>query len=298
MFIGAALACGLTSIAPNAPGMAVHMALGAALAALAGYIFTCGVYPAIDGFPLLCIVLSPVLAMGALLATKKHTAGVGVGFSVFFCLLAGPDNVVNFEPGLLVNNGIAVTAAMLVTAIVLATVFPADMKWLIARIMDDLRAQAVLACRDQRADLNQRFQSSTHDIASQLRGLLARRPRQRRHALRWMLATLEVGHAVIDLRDEAAHADYVDALHPGWSAAIERLLDHLAQLFERPGAQALERAVISVHSTMGIAQEVLHTVRTHPDRRHDMQRVSSCLHFIRTALLDKEAPFTRRSART
>ncbi|WP_087633570.1 FUSC family protein [Caballeronia telluris] len=289
--IGAALACALTSTAPNAPRMAVQMAIGAALATLAGYMFTCYVYPNIDGFPLLCIVLSPVLALGAHLATSKRAAGLGVGFSVFFCLLAGPDNVVAFEPDLLVNNGIALTASMLLTAIVLATVFPADMGWLIERIMDDLRAQAVLACRDQRTELNQRFQSSTLDLASQLRVQLARHSRRRRHALRWMLATLEVGHAVIDLRDEAARAEYVQALHPGWSAAVERLLDHLAQLFERPDARALERAVVSVRSAMWIAQDVLDAVRTNPDRRHDMQRIFSCLHFIRTALLDKDAPF-------
>ncbi|MBC8752571.1 MULTISPECIES: FUSC family protein [Paraburkholderia] len=293
-FIGAALACALTSIAPNAPKMAVQMALGAALGTLAGYVFTCYVYPNIDGFPLLCIVLSPVLALGAHLAACKRAAGLGVGFSVFFCLLAGPDNVVTFEPDLLVNNGIAVTASMLLTAIVLATVFPADMDWLIERIMNDLRAQAVLACRGQRPKLNQRFQSSTHDLASQLRALLARRSRRRRHALRWMLATLEVGHAVIDLRDEVAHAEYVQALHPRWSAAVDRVLDHLAQLFERPDARALERAVVSVRSAIWIAQDVLDAVRTGPDRRHDIQRILSCLHFIRTALLDNDAPFKQR----
>jgi hypothetical protein len=109
-----------------------------------------------------------------------------------------------------------------------------------------------------------------------------------------MLATLEVGHAVIDLRDEAAHAEYVQALHPRWSAAVEQMLDHLAQLFERPDTRARERAVISVRSAMWIAQDVLDAVRTNPDRRHDMQRILSCLHFIRTALLDKDAPFKQR----
>ncbi|WP_027799957.1 FUSC family protein [Paraburkholderia dilworthii] len=291
--IGVALVCALTSTAPNARDMAVRMAFGAALATLAGYAFTCYVYPNIDGFPLLCITLAPVLALGAYLATLKRTAGLGVGFSVFFCLLAGPDNVVSFEPGLLINNGIALTASMLLAAIILATVFPADMPWLIERIMDDLRAQAVLACRDQRPGLNQRFQSSTHDLASQLR-LLTRRPRRRRHALRWMLATLEVGHAVIDLRNEAAHAGHVQALHPCWNYAVEHMLDHLAGLFERPDARTLDHALVSVRSATWIAQDVLKAVHADPDKRHDMQRILSCLHFIRTALLDKDAPFKPR----
>ncbi|CAD6550593.1 p-hydroxybenzoic acid efflux pump subunit AaeB [Paraburkholderia kirstenboschensis] len=292
--IGAALACALTSTSPDPTNMAVQMALGAGLATLVGYAFTCYVYPNIDGFPLLCVMLAPVLALGAHLATRKRTAGLGVGFSVFFCLLAGPDNVVVFEPDVVINNGIALAASMLLAAIVLATVFPADMPWLVERIMDDLRAQVVLACKDQRPELNQRFQSSTHDLASQLRLLLSRRSRRRRHALRWMLVTLEVGHAVIDLRNETGRARYLQALDPRWPAAVESVLDHLAQLFERPDARTLDRAFVSVRSAIWIAQDLLEAVHTDSGKRHDAQRILSCLHFIRTALLDKDAPFKPR----
>ena len=239
-------------------------------------------------------MLAPVLATGAYLATRKRTAGLGVGFSVFFCLLAAPDNVVVFEPDLLINNGVALTASMFLAAIVLATVFPADMRWLIERIIGDLRAQAVLACKDQRPELNQRFQSSTHDLASQLRLLLTRRSRRRRHALRWMLATLEVGHAVIDLRNEAIRATYLQPLDPRWRPAVEAVLDRLAQLFERPDARTLDGAFVAVRSAIWIAQDLLAAVRTDPGERHDVQRILSCLHFIRTALLDKDAPFASR----
>jgi uncharacterized membrane protein YccC len=292
--IGTALACALTSSSPNATKMALQMAVGAVFATMTGYLFTCYVYPNIDGFPLLCMTLAPVLALGAFIATRKHAAGYGIGFSVFFCLLAGPDNVVTYAPDLLINTGIALTASMLVAAIVFAVVFPADMPWLIERIMGDLRAQAVSACKGELRGLSQRFQSGTHDLTSQLRMLLTRRSRRRRDALRWMLATLEAGRAVIDLRNETAHAAYAHALHPRWRSAIERTCDDLAQLFERPGTRALEGALTSVRSATWIAQDMLQTVHADRDRRHDLQRILSCLHFIRTALLDKDAPFHAR----
>ncbi|WP_408212737.1 FUSC family protein [Paraburkholderia dilworthii] len=289
--IGAALACALTSTASNPSKMAMQMAAGAVLATMTGYLFTCYVYPNIDGFPLLCATLAPVLALGAFIATRKRAAGYGIGFSVFFCLLAGPDNVVTYAPDLLINNGIALTASMLVAALAFAVIFPADMPWLVERIMGDLRAQVVFACKDELPGLNQRFQSSTHDLTAQLRMLLTRRSRRRRDALRWMLATLEVGHAVIDLRNEAARAAYAAALHPRWNASLERTYDDLARLFARPDAQALERALASVRAATWIAQDVLGTVHAERDKRHDVQRILSCLHFIRTALLDKDAPF-------
>jgi uncharacterized membrane protein YccC len=292
--IGAALACALTSTAPNPSKMAVQMAVGAVLATMTGYLFTCYVYPNIDGFPLLCAMLAPVLALGAFIASRKRAAGYGIGFSVFFCLLAGPDNVVTYAPDLLINNGIAITASLLLAAIIFAVVFPADMPWLTRRIKGDLRAQVVSACKDELPGLNQRFQSSTHDLTSQLRMLLTRRSRRRRDALRWMLVTLEVGHAVIDLRNEAARAGYAQALHSRWSSSLAQTCDDLARLFERPDARGLELALVSVRSATWVAQDVLETVHADRDKRHDLQRILSCLHFIRTALLDKDAPFNAR----
>jgi uncharacterized membrane protein YccC len=292
--IGAALVCALTSTAPNACRMAAQMALGTVFATMVGYLFTCYVYPNIDGFPLLCALLAPVLALGAFIATRKGAAGYGIGFSVFFCLLAGPDNVVTYAPDLLINNGIALTASMLLAALAFAVVFPAGMPWLIGQIMGDLRAQVVCACKDDLSGLNQRFQSSTHDLTAQLRMLLTQRSRRRREVVRWMLATLEVGHAVIDLRNEAAHADYADALHPRWTSTIERMRDDLAGLFERPDRLRLDRALLSVRSATWLAQDMLQAVHADRDKRHDLQRILSCLHFIRTALLDKETPFNAR----
>jgi uncharacterized membrane protein YccC len=294
--IGAALACALTSTSPNAPKMALQMAAGAVFATMTGYLFTCHVYPDIDGFPLLCTMLAPVLALGAFIATRKHAAGYGIGFSVFFCLLAAPDNVVTYAPDLLVNNGLALTASMLLAALVFVVIFPADMPWLVGRMIGDLRAQIVLACHDALPGLNARFQSSTHDLTSQLRMILTRHSRRRRHALRWTLVTLEVGHAVIDLRHEAQRAGYASTLNPRWPGAVERTCEDLAQLFERPDTRSLDRALMSVRSATWIAQDMLATVLADRDRRHDLQRMLSCLHFIRTALLDKDAPFNARSS--
>ncbi|MFP3560793.1 FUSC family protein, partial [Paraburkholderia sp. SIMBA_049] len=91
-----------------------------------------------------------------------------------------------------------------------------------------------------------------------------RRSRRRRDALRWMLATLEVGHAVIDLRSEASRATYAVTIHRRWDSALEQTCNALSQLFARPDAHALEHALVAVRSATWIAQEVLQTV--HADR--------------------------------
>jgi len=195
---------------------------------------------------------------------------------------------------LLINNGIAIVAAMLVASIAFAVIFPSQMPWLIGKIKGSLRSQVVLACKGELRGLNQHFQSSAHDLMAQLRVLLTKRSRRHRDALRWMLVTLEVGHAVIDLRNEVVHAAYAQALHPRWSVGLERVNDDIARLFERPDQASLERVLASVRETIWIVQDVLEAVHTDRERRHDLQRILGCLHFIRTALLDKDAPFNAR----
>ncbi len=293
--IGAAITCALTSTSANPSKLAAQMAGGATVATLVGYVFTCGVYPHIDGFPLLCATLVPVLAFGAWLAARPRTSGYGIGLTVFFCLLAGPDNVIVYAPDVLLNNGLALVASMLVSAMAFAVVFPARMPWLADTITRDLRRQMGLACHGPLAGLNPRFQSRTHDLMSQLRTLLARRSRRHRDALRWMLATLEIGHAAIDLRNELGDGPRRErASPPRWIASIDIARHALAQLFDRPNARELRRARTSVDVALRGAQRALRDVSAVQEQRHRMLRIISCLHFIRTALLDKDAPFNGR----
>jgi uncharacterized membrane protein YccC len=286
--IAAAITCALSSVAPK---LAAQMAAGASLAAVAGYLVTCYGYPNIEGFPLLCVVLAPLLAFGAFLAMRPGTTGYGVGFCVFFCLLAGPDNVIVYAPDLLINNGIAAVAGMLVSCLVFTVIFPTEMPWRIEKIKRDLRRQVVLACKGELTGLNQQFQSSTHDMMFQLRMLLMKRSAQHRDALRWMLVTLEVGHSAIDLRIEGLDAPYAEQLQPGWRTSIDAVRRDLADLFEHPDTGRLTHTLASVDTAIRIAQSLRDSLHENRERRHRMQRILSYLHFIRSALLDRDGPF-------
>jgi hypothetical protein len=105
-----------------------------------------------------------------------------------------------------------------------------------------------------------------------------------------MLVTLEVGHAVVDLRNEAQAASWLGALDARWAPALGRVQEDIAGLFEHPDGALLERALVSVRAATWIAQEALETVHHERERRHGVQRLLSHLHFIRSALLDRDAP--------
>ncbi|MBV8627303.1 MAG: FUSC family protein, partial [Paraburkholderia sp.] len=132
--IAAAIVSGLTSAAPRPDKLALQIALGAAAAVAIGFVYLCFVYPAIDGFPLLCAVLAPIVAGSAFLASRPATSGYGIGLCVFFVVLAGPDNMMGYAPDALLNNGFAAVAALLIAVIMATIVFPLQAPWVVTRI--------------------------------------------------------------------------------------------------------------------------------------------------------------------
>jgi len=291
--IAATLACALSSASARPAKFVAQMAAGAAFATMLGYVYLCHVYPAIDGFPLLCAVLAPPLAAGAFIAMRPATAGYGIGFCVFFCLLAAPDNAIVYDPGLLLNNGIAIVVSMLVTAIACAIIVPPHTPWLVGKTLAALRAQAALACEGRLPGLNERFHSGTHDLMSQLLGLLLPSSREHRRALAWMLVTLEAGQAMIDLRTLRAALNVDDApasLRIAWSSSVAQMLHDMAMLFRTPSSATLRRAINAVVSSIFASDALLQYLPSHQAAR-DLRRFLACLHFIRSALVDPTAPF-------
>jgi uncharacterized membrane protein YccC len=288
--IAATLACGLCATSPRPSRLALQMAAGAAAAVVVG----CGLmryaYPSIDGFALLCAVLAPVVVLGTYVASHRKGGGFGSGFLVFFCLLAGPDNVIDYAPETLMNNGVAVVLALLAAALCFALVLPPNAAWLVERTQRELRAQVARACEGRLGGLNHRFHASTHDLMYQLRGLLAHRSREHRRALRWMLATLEVGQAVIDLREAASRMPVDGQAH--WRAAMQSFRREVSLLFTAPTDQHRVQALGAVVSALAAAQQSFESSAVHSHEREVRCMVAS-LHFIRTALLDRDAPFYR-----
>ncbi|MDR5856724.1 FUSC family protein [Caballeronia sp. LZ062] len=296
--IGATLTCGLSSASARPARFVAEMAAGTAGAVVIGYFFLCHVYPAIDGFPLLCAMLSPPLALGTFIAMRRPTAGYGVGFCVFFCLLAAPDNVIVYDPAMLLNNGIAILVSMLVTSMACAILIPPHTPWLVGKTLAALRAQAALACEAPLVRLSERFHSGTHDLMSQLLALSAPYSRGHRRALAWMLVTLEVGQAMIDLRALRATLDVDELPAPvrlSWASSLARMLRDVAMLFRMPSSASLRRAISSVVGSIFAAEALLESAKAssanRSERMRDLQRILACLHFIRSALIDTDAPF-------
>ncbi|WP_322091980.1 FUSC family protein [Paraburkholderia bannensis] len=309
LVLNAAATCALASASPQPTRMASQMAVGTIIASIVGMILTFGVFPHIDGFPMLCVALAPALAFGTFLTTRPAYAGYGVGYCIFLCFLAGPDNVVQYNPSGYINDAFALVISQIVSAAAFAVLLPPSTPWLRNRLLANLRGQAVHACRARLqalpgiagvAGLRNRFESGARDLMFQLNALAGKDEAFRQDTLRWMFSTLEIGNAAIDLREELAAVSAQHGTHPRfakgapWRAQTHAALKSVAALFERPDARRHAAALAATTAAIGAAQAVLEDVLREAaprEERHPMQRCLSHLHFIRTALIDPQSPF-------
>ncbi|MBN3755946.1 FUSC family protein [Paraburkholderia sp. Tr-20389] len=293
--LNAAAVCALASSSPNPTRTAFQMAAGTILSSMLAMCLTFGIYPHIDGFPLLCAALTPFLAFGVWMTTRPKLAGYGVGYCIFFCFLAGPDNVIHYDPSSFINDAMALVISMLVASIAFAVLLPPSTPWLRNRLLVDLRAQVVLACRGRIGRLwrlRTRFESGARDLMHQINALAASEAEVRRETMRWMFAVLEIGNAVIDLRSEVAtlprDARYAPSMP--WRVSLRVTCSAVSRLFERPRAERLDGALAATADAIAAVQQTLATFTPPRDERHQLQRILSHLHFIRSALLDPQSP--------
>jgi len=291
MTLIAAATVGLSAATPNPKRMAFQMACGTLLGALIGFVEMFFIFPWIDGFPLLCVMLAPVIVLGSFLTSRPQYAGVGLGLLIFFSTGSVPDNLTVYNPYTFINDYIAMVLGMLVCAAAGAIILPPNSRWLWRRLEQDLRGQVVYAISGKLKGLASSFESRTRDLLHQAYGLAAGQPQVQRDLLRWMFVVLEVGHAIIELRKEQAilpvHPAYAET--QPWRQAIRVMGRSLVRLFLQPGNSNLERALIAVDHAINRVQSTDEPFAPHFDTSA-LRRVKSYLHFIRTSLLDPQSP--------
>ncbi|MBU6961459.1 FUSC family protein [Pseudomonas sp. CVAP len=297
MTLIAAATVGLSAATPNPKRMAFQMACGTLLGALIGFVEMFFIFPWIDGFPLLCVMLAPVIVLGSFLTSRPQYAGVGLGLLIFFSTGSVPDNLTVYNPYTFINDYIAMIMGMLVCAAAGAIILPPNSRWLWRRLEQDLRGQVVFAISGKLKGLASGFESSTRDLVHQAYGLATGQPQVQRDLLRWMFVVLEVGHAIIELRKEQAilpvHPAYAET--QPWRQAIRVMGRSLVRLFLQPSQSNLERSLVAVDHAINRVQATDEPFAPHFDTSA-LRRVKSYLHFIRTSLLDPQSPLAALAA--
>jgi uncharacterized membrane protein YccC len=292
MVLIAATVCALAAASASPARMAIQMAIGTGIAAVAGSFVTFVLYPNLDGFILLGAALTPFLMFGVYLSTRKQTAGIGVGYCIFFCFLAGPDNVIQYDPTAFINNAIAIIVGMIAVAVAFAVVLPTEAPWLRRLLLTELRGQVVIACSRRIGNLSNRFESGARDLFSQITALSAGQHDLQHENLQWLFAVLEVGHAVIDIRHEIHLLKPAgrDAARAECRTSVARGLDAIARLFNRPTEARAATARRLTDQAIDDVARLADRDGSSPGEYDGVRRILSHLHFVRSALLDPQSP--------
>jgi uncharacterized membrane protein YccC len=290
--LNAAAFCAITSAAPDPAKATRTVTLGVFGAAILGYLYTFHILPRLDGFWMLAAALAPVLIMAVLMTTKPGTAGYGLGICIFFPFLAVPDNLVHFNAAGYLNEAIALMVSLVVTTIAFMVLLPPTTNWTVRHLEKQLRKQVIQACFGKLEHLALQFESGTRDLMHQITMITSSRPGLRQSAFGWMYATLEIGHAIIELRTEL---DAIRNGHPGLLpasayAALTRLRETLPALFAAPAPDRLAAVLNANDQAIAEVQQAIGPHYRERSERHRLQRTLSYLHFIRTALLDPQSP--------
>jgi uncharacterized membrane protein YccC len=291
MTLVSAATVALSATTPNPRRMAFQMACGTALGAVLGFFETFFIFPQIDGFALLCMVLAPVFALGAFLGSRPQWAGYGLGLLIFFSIGSAPDNLTVYNPYVFINDYIAMVIGMLLCAAAGAIILPPNSRWLWQRLENDLRRQVVFAISAPLKGMRSSFESRTRDLMHQAYGLAAGRPEVQRNLLRWMFVVLEIGQAIMELRREQdvlpVHPSYAES--QAWRQAIRVMGRSLIRLFIQPDRNNLARSLYAVDHAITCVAQTDEPFAPHFDTS-PLRRVKSHLHFIRTSLLDPQSP--------
>lgn len=290
--LNAAAFCAITSAAPDPAKATRTVTMGVMVAVVLGYLYTFHILPRLDGFWMLAAALTPVLMLAVLLTTKPALAGYGLGICIFFPFLAVPDNFTSFNAAGYLNEAIALMVSLIVTTVAFMLLLPPTTNWTVRHLEKLLRKQVVQACFGKLAHLALQFESGTRDLMHQITMVTGSRPLLRKSAFGWMFATLEIGHAVIELRTElyAIRSGTPELLPPAAYAALDSLRATLPALFEQPTPATLAAVLDANNRSIAAVQLAIGPHYRERSERHRLQRTLSYLHFIRTALLDPQSP--------
>lgn len=292
--IATTIAIALYSIMPRPTIVARHMLIGCLAAWLAGMVFNFALLPRLNGFVLLAACLAPFILAGSFLGTFPATAIIGLGFGIYFCFLTNLANPAVYNPVAYMDAGLATLLGIGLASLAFATIVPAGSHWLADRYLRQLRALvAMRVCYGDLAGLRLTFESNVRDFIQ----YAGTRPVTGRTSqavmLNWSFAALEIGLAVIYIREAVARH-----VMPGpWQAQQDLLLGAVAGLFQAPSPHSLQRAVETVEQ---VIRETAESAGWGSDASGALTagpaRVRAQLHVIRLSLLDDTFPLPNPGA--
>jgi uncharacterized membrane protein YccC len=239
---------------------------------------------------MLVLAMLPFLMAGAYLSTWRKVAGIGIGFNLMFAQMIAPENMMRFNVVSFFNDSMAQVLGLVLAALMFALILPEHKQGSRRHIADALWGEALRLCTSSdTAYLRHHFESRVRDLLNQLNmSIRGTADAATRMTLNQAITLLELGHAIIDLRDLSAR---LEVGHPA-RIAKEKCVASLAEYFRKPEASQRERAIAETKLAGKMLRELLLKLQQGEanllsQETAQLQRALTDLHLIHTSLLDQ-----------
>lgn len=259
--------------------------LGAIIGTVSAYICNFHLLTQAQGFWMLALAVSPTILFASWITTKPSIAVVGSGIFIVFLMHIGFNSSYNANPVTFINDAIADLLAVLVSGVMFGLIDISSSQWSRQRIATSLRGLIVTACRSSSAMQRAQLENAAFDLVQRAGSAQRIAQEQDRMVIDWLLSTLEIGHAVIALRELKPEIN-----HPYFSELLQASLSAIAALHEAPSEARRLKAILAIDYAIENFASDIATDMAMPETEHELKRQAlTMLHFIHSALLDEES---------
>jgi uncharacterized membrane protein YccC len=277
----ATIFCALASSSPRPTVLVSQVLMGFLIALPLAFITEFLMVAKADNFTTLMLAALPLLAFGAYLNSGPRWGGVGIGLGMFSATLVVPTNLMRYDVESFISSELSLTMGVMVAYLMFKVVLPEHTMGHRGHVAAALWREAQQACTARLHRLKRRFDNRVRDLLSQLNAAAGPAPSaETRAVVRQGLTLLELGHAVIELRQLIA------ASHAGAARdSLQAVLQLLAVYLHTPSRASGERALQAILSAGTAVRAALPDA--HPERHARLQTALTDLHSIYTSLLDQ-----------
>lgn len=271
----------LFASSPNPRKTVNQFIIGAILGSILVYICNFELLPKAQGFLMLSIAVTPAIVIAAWLTTRPSYSTIGSGVFIIFLMHIGFNSIYSANPITFMNDAVADLLAIGTSGILYALIDLTNSSWSRKRVSKKLRELVISTCKEGLPQHPSLLETRARDLVQRMNGGHRVSNSQDKEMVDWLLSTLEIGRAVIEIREQSDEINDSDTKHQ-----ISECLDQIANLYMSPSIQNQIIAINSINLVV-TSLETVEVLTKLPQCNH--HQLLTMLHFIRCALLDKDS---------
>ncbi|KQQ46378.1 fusaric acid resistance protein [Duganella sp. Leaf126] len=277
----ATIFCALASSSPRPTAMVHQVLIGFLIAVPLSFVTEFWLVARADDFAPMVLATLPIFALGAYITTIPKWGGIGVGLGLFPATLLVPANQMRYDVESFLSSELSLVMGVVVAYVMFAVVLPEHTMGQRDHVAAALWREARSACTAGLGRLKRRFDNRVRDLLSQLNAAAGPAPREAARAVvRQGLTLLELGHAVIELRQLIAASPAGPVRH-SLQQVVARVAHYLQAPQQGQGQAALDAILQAGAAIRAVLPDAV------PERLPALHTALADLHAIYTSLLDQ-----------